>query len=164
MPRGLSGAWQRSVNSLSPRDWPLYLLEIDHPDLSVPIRVVNDAEDIVVEGEIWYRSRFELDPPEETERGLPSARLAVDNVGRGPDGNSIMDWLSVSAGGRGAVARVLMVRRSDPETIEWELPGIRLGGVHASMLRIQGRLGWEDYTNEPACSIRFRPDTHPGLF
>lgn len=58
----------------------LDVLEITHPSLATPIRIVNNSEDISVTGETYQAVGFEFLEPEETEEGLRQTTLKLNNV------------------------------------------------------------------------------------
>lgn len=67
---------------------PLVLLEITHPTLSDPIRLVNDTvselglTDIVHGGQLYAAYPFDIILPGEDDEAPVSARLSVDNIDR----------------------------------------------------------------------------------
>jgi len=158
MPKSVSNIYKETVNSTGAAEAPLIALEITHPDLVTPIRVVNDNQDLVHLTETFVAMAFRIDLPTDEDRGLPQARLAVDNVGR-----EMMQWLEASDGGAGAKVRIIQLLRSAPDTVEWEIT-MDLSNVKATMLEVTGRLGFEDLLNRPGVTLTYRPDTAPGLF
>lgn len=137
---------------------PLYLLEITHAQLSEPIRVVRDTEDLVSNGELFQKCWFEVVWPEDVENRSPRAPLRVDNVGK-----ELTEWLDASAGGRGAQVQVMLVMRDTPDVIEDEalcdLLRVRQDGAF-----VLGEIGYEDVMNLPGLGVTHRPDVSPGLF
>lgn len=71
----------------------IHLLTFDHPDLVSPVRISDDpttrlttqplAYGTVSNGDTYNFLPIRVELPDETERGAPTARLAVDNVDRG---------------------------------------------------------------------------------
>lgn len=139
-------------------DAPVYLLEITHPQLAVPIRVARDTQDLVSNGETFTAMAFDVSFPDQQAGALPSAPIAIDNVGR-----ELVQWLEASQGGRGAKVRIMQVMRDDPDTIEAEYT-LDLLGVKQTSPRVVGRLGYEDTLNLPALAATYRPDNTPGIF
>ena len=163
MPKPYSRSFIETVSRTSAAELPRVLLEITHSALTVPIRVVNDNQDLVSNGDTFIALGFDIVLPDETDRQLPRATIEVDNVGKGPDGNSLADWLEQSTGGQGAQIRIMQVLRSAPDTIEWDIT-LDLSNVRLKFLKVTGDLGFEDILNRPGIPLTFRPETAPGLF
>jgi len=157
MPRTYSRSLQAAVNATS-GEAPRVLLEITHPGLAQPVRVVNDTQDLTSGGHLFVGLGFRITLPDDQEGRLPSAQLAVDNVGR-----ELVQWLEVSNGGAGAQCRLMQVMRSAPDTIEWEIT-MELSHIVVTTPEVSGTLGFEDLLNRPGCAMRYDPTTAPGLF
>ncbi len=137
---------------------PVTLLEITHPQLAVPIRIVDDNSDLVSNGETFQAFGFDVVLPDDVANQLPRARLAVDNVGR-----ELTQWIDTSRGGKGAQVRVMEVLRSDPDTVEADFT-LDLLNVAQNALQVTGQLGYENTLARPAIPATYRPETAPGLF
>lgn len=158
MPRNYSSAAQTEMNATSGADPILILLEIDHVDLSVPIRVVNDTQDLVHQGNTFTAMAFRAVLPDDLEQGASRARLAIDNVGR-----DLMTWLESSGGGREATVRMIQVLRSAPDVVEWEVT-MDLINVSADALEVSGELGFDNLLDRPAVALTYTPASQPGIF
>lgn len=158
MPRPYSANFKEMVNSTGAAEAPLLLLEIAHVDLLEPIRVVNDTQDLLHNGNTFVALQFRATLPDDLEEGEPRATLAVDNVGR-----ELTEWLELSGGGRGATVRMLQVLRSAPNTIEWEVT-LDLADVRVNLLDVTGTLSFDSLINLPAIALTYRPDVAPGIF
>lgn len=150
--------FQEVIHATGAKEVPLLLLEINHVDLTTPIRVVNDNQDLVHNGNTFTAMAFRATLPDDLEQGNPRATLAVDNVGR-----ELVGWLELSGGGRGATVRMIQVLRSAPNTIEWEVT-LDLNDVQINLLEVTGTLGFEDILNLPGIPLTYRPDVAPGIF
>lgn len=137
---------------------PLYLLEITHDQLATPLRVVNDTQDIVSNGDTYTAFAFRVSLPEDLDRKLPRALLAIDNVGR-----ELTAWLDASSGGQGAQVRLMQVMRDDPDTLEFDIT-LDLLNVGQTPAQITAELGYDDTLNLAGLPITHRPDISPGLF
>lgn len=157
MTRSYTAAAKAEFNSTS-GDAPLYLLEISHSALTEPIRVVNNTEDIVSNGETFIALGFRISLPEDFEGRVPKARLTVDNVGR-----ELTQWLEIAGGGEGASVRLMQVMPSAPNVVEWEIT-LELANVSIDTWQVSGELGYEDLLGKPAVPLTYRPDTTPGVF
>lgn len=158
MAKNYSTTLHETVNSVSAAEAPLLLLEIDHPDLSQPIRVVNDNQDLVHQGNTFVAMAFRARLPDDLEQGLPRAILSVDNVGK-----EMVSWLEASNGGQGATCRMIQVLRSAPDVVEWETT-LNLTDLRITQTEVTGSLGYEDLLNMPGVRLRYRPEVAPGLF
>lgn len=157
MPRTYSSHFLESIGNTS-GEAPVYLLEIEHADLATPIRVVNDTQDLVSNGDTYIAFAFRVTLPDDLEGQLPRARLSIDNVGR-----ELVQWLDSSGGGQGATVRIMQVMRDDPDTIEFEIT-LDLVNVSQNVIEVSGELGFEDTLNLSGVPIRYSPDVAPGLF
>jgi len=151
-------AAKRQLHSVQASEWPLWLLEIDHPDLAQPARVVRDNQDLTHNGDLFVACGFELTPPDDLSNTATRANLSIDNVGK-----ELMQWIELSGGGRGATARLLQVMRSDPNTVQFEVT-MNLSRVSATSLVVSADLSFDEILNMPAVSVTYNLQTAPGLF
>lgn len=158
MARSYSKFYKSTISRVSANEAPLILLEIYHPDLEQPVRVVNDTQDLISNGKTFIACAFRVTLPADQERTIPKATLAVDNVGR-----DLMYWIERSAGGRGAKATFMQVMRSRPDLIEWQTM-MNLENVDCTFETVTGQLGYTDIYQRPAIAMQYRPDTSPGVF
>lgn len=179
----LSNAAKRNIFATSPADPWLVALEITHPDLVEPARVVNDNLDLVVvqnDGgpvEVTFaKCSFRLQLFDDIDQQIPKATLSVDNIGR-----ELTQWLEVSQGGKGAKCRILMGLRSElaaplsdftgsPPVRDintwnpWEYD-IRLdmSSMSIDMIEVSSDLGFKRSFMQPAVARRFDPTNSPGI-
>ena len=158
MARAYSAEYKSTLASTAAPEAPIILLEIDHPDLITPIRVVNDTQNITSGGVEFIACPFRGVFPDDFENQIPTAQLAVDNVGK-----ELMYWIETSGGGIGATARFIQVMRSRPNQIEWEIT-MDLTNVKATMAEVSANLGYANIFTRPAIAMRFDPFTTPGIF
>ena len=137
---------------------PVILLEISHVSLPQPIRVVNDNQDLVHNGNTFQKCAFSVTLPSDKEQGMPKARLSIDNLGR-----EMTAWLDASGGGQGALVRFIQVMRNAPDFVEWET-SLELTNVSQSPIEVVGSLAYKDIYNLPAVGINHRSDVSPGLY
>lgn len=155
--RDYSVGTRRAISATS-GEAPRILLEITHADLSAPVRVVGDNDNLTHQDNLFVAMEFDIDLPSDMEKQVPRAQLGMDNVGR-----ELTQWLEVSDGGEGAQVRVMQVMRDEPDVVEWEAT-LDLSSVDMDMQRINGALGFEDLLNKPGVLLRYDPRTAPGLF
>lgn len=153
-----SAEYKSTLASLSPPEMPVVLLEIDHPDLSTPVRVCNDTQNLTSNGNQYIAVPFRFVLPDDVEQQAPRARLAIDNIGR-----ELMQWIESSAGGQGSTVRVMQVMPSRPNQIEWEI-SMNLTNVQATMAEVSAEIAFENLLSRTAVNVAYRPDTHPGVF
>jgi hypothetical protein len=158
MPRSYSAQYKSTLAKVSMEESPLILLEIDHPDLPSPVRVVNDTQNITSNGNEYIAFPFNCILPDDYENRLPRAILSISNVGR-----DLMQWLETSDGGNGATAKFQQVMRSRPNQVEWEIT-MSLFNVTANNQEVSAELGFENLFAKPAVSISYRPENSKGLF
>jgi len=137
---------------------PVYLLEITHPQLAQPVRVVRDNQDIVSNGSLFLAVPFDIQLPTDIEGELPRAGIQIDNVGR-----ELTQWIDASGGGKGARVRLMQIMRDTPNVIEEDVT-LDLLKVRQTKTTISGELGYEDTLNLPALAISYRPDNTPAIF
>lgn len=158
MSRSLSTAAARNIMATSADEPLLAAIEITHPELEVPARFVNDTKDITIEGNTFFACRFDLTLPDDQDQKVPQARLEVDNIGR-----ELTQWLEQSQGGKGAKCRMLMVLRSNPENLEFDMT-LDLTGLEITNFRVSGDLGFKNTLMQSAVAVRYDPTTSPGNF
>lgn len=158
MTRPLSTAAARNVLATSADEPLLVAIEILHAELAVPARFVNDTADIEIEGNSFFACRFDLTLPDDRDEQVPQARLEVDNIGR-----DLTQWLEQSQGGKGAKCRMLMVLRSNPGNLEFDMT-MDLTGLEITNFRVTGGLGFKNTLMQSAVAVRFDPSTSPGIF
>lgn len=149
---------RRNLLATTPDDPFLVLVEITHPDLAIPIRVVNNTENIISNGDEFFAIPFEITLPDSKDQQVPKARLSVDNVGR-----ELTQWLEVSQGGKGAKCRIMQILASDPDVVEFDMT-MDLTGLSINNLTVSGELGFRDTLNQSAVAVRYDPRTAPGLW
>jgi len=158
MARTYSAQYKSTLAKVSAEETPLVLLQIDHPQLPSPVRVVNDTQNITSNGQEYIAFPFQVVLPDDFENQLPRSRVSIANVGR-----DLMFWLETTDGGIGSTAKFQQVMRSRPDQVEWEIT-MSLFNVTANNLEITADLGFENLFGKPAISINYRPENSAGLF
>ena len=108
-----SNEFKINVNKLSADEMLLVLLEISHPNLATPIRVVCDNKDFLFNGEQFLAMQFTFRRQPDNQGELPKSSLVLENVGR-----TLVKWIDASGGGRGATVKVILARRSAPNVTD----------------------------------------------
>ena len=158
MARVYSSEFKSTLAEVSAPEAPLVLLQIDHPDLATPVRVVNDTQDLTSNSNLYVAIPFRCTLPDDFENQLPKARLSVDNVGK-----ELMYWIETSGGGNGSLVTMSQVMRSRPDQIEWSIT-MNLFNVSCTMTEVSGELGYENLFAKKAIAMQYRPNNSSGIF
>lgn len=151
--------FNKNINAQVVKEPWLELLTITHPDLPTPIRIVNDTDDVVHQGDTYTALPFGIQLPDNPETGASVARITVDNVGR-----TLTDWLEVSKGGTDANVTITVILRSDPNTAQFEATNMTLSNVTMTNTQVTARLTYDDIYNKPAIRGKYSPSTTPGVY
>lgn len=149
---------RKEISKVNAPNLPVTMLEIDHPELLVPVRVINDRADIVFETNTYTALGFNITMPTDLQKGLPRASLSIDNVGK-----ELVEWLEASNGGANTSVRIIQVLRTDPSVPEVDMI-MTLRNILVTSSTITGELGFEDLLNVPAVTIIYSPEFAAGLF
>ena len=150
--------YARTIRESAPERRVLTALEIRHPAVPDPVRVVNDTEDRTIEGNRYVALRFHARLADDVEGQAPQAELAIDNVGR-----ALTQWVEAAGGGTGATVRVMQLLDIPAPEVEWELT-MDVAGVQVDAERLTARLGFDPLLGRAAVVMRHDPQTSPGLF
>lgn len=108
-----SDEFKINVNKLNADEAVLACLEIRHPFISEPIRIVNDSQKLISNGYTYLPMGFRLKRHDDIEGELPKCTIYFQNVGR-----ILTKWVDASGGGSKATFNILLIRRSSPDLIE----------------------------------------------
>lgn len=158
MAQNYSAEYKSTLAEVNASEAPLILIEINHEELTQPVRVVNDMQDVTSNGNIYVAYPFTCILPDDYENQLPKARLVIDNIGR-----DLMFWIETTGGGQNSTCTFRQILRSNPNLVEWEIT-MSLFNVQVTMESVSAELGFENLFNKPAITRRYRPDTAPGIF
>ncbi len=141
---------------------PIYALEITHPNLTEPARIVGDRIPHVIENHTYMPVAFRASPPAIKKGEVPQASIEIDNVGR-----QLTHWFQVTQGGRGAKMRVMKVLR-DPVTAVsspvWQLPSLAVGVSQITMEAVKLSLVFRSGKARPGIKKRHDAKNSPGIF
>lgn len=152
-----SRRFKEAQRELSPADAVLTALEITHPDLASPVRVVNDAVDHAIDGETYVALRFDARLAEDVEGRAPRAELVVDNIGR-----PLVQWIEAAGGAAGATVRAMQFV-AGAGGVEWDVT-VKVADVHVGQTQVRIALGYEFLFGRKAVRVRHDPETSPGIF
>ncbi len=150
--------YARTIRESAPEHRLLTALEIRHPAVAAPVRVINDSEERRIEGSRYIALRFDARLADDVEGQAPQAELAIDNVGR-----DLTQWIEAAGGGTGASVRVMQVLDIPDPEVEWELT-MDVAGMQLDAERVTARLGFDPLLGRAAVTLRHDPQTSPGLF
>lgn len=158
MARTFSQTWTDAMYASETGECPLCILEISGGGLASTIRLVNNTEDIISNGNTYTAFPFMIElPPEETDQKPPSSRIQIDNVSR----DYIQEIRELTSA---PTVKAAFVLSSDPDTVEagwWEFT---LHNVSYDRNIISGDLGYEKILDELFPSGRMSPARFPGLY
>lgn len=135
----------------------LVLLTISHATLATPIRVVNNTEEVFSNGQIYIAFPFSVQLPNDSQDTGPVAKLVIDNVST--DIARVIRSIATPP-----YVDISVVRISDLDTVELDLPTFRLRNVQWDALSVSGDLVIDNIMQEPYPQRSFTPAEYPGLF
>ena len=148
----------RSLSGVRQKD----AIEIKHSSLSTPIRLVSDTVEHRIDGEIYERTAFNFQAPQDEEGQVRTSELRVDNVGR-----RLMELVRESNGGRGVTMRAMrVVPAGAGETearIAWQVT-MFVGDMRVTNREVTISLTHAPIFDRPSVLLRHDPATSPGLF
>lgn len=154
-----SETYIRESNKVSGGERPLLLIEIIHDDLLLPIRIVQDNEDVTHNAEVYQALAFRIELPGDEQSGMPQARLAIDNVGR-----ELVQWLEVANFALPITVKMFEILRSNPDVVERDYGMMDLRDISMSQQTISGVLTYENLLNKPLMRRRYNLQTAPSLY
>ncbi|MCY4660251.1 MAG: DUF1833 family protein, partial [Acidobacteria bacterium] len=143
--------YARTIRESAPEHRLLTALEIRHPAVAAPVRVINDSEERRIEGSRYIALRFDARLADDVEGQAPQAELAIDNVGR-----DLTQWIEAAGGGTGASVRVMQVLDIPDPEVEWELT-MDVAGMQLDAERVTARLGFDPLLGRAAVTLRHDP-------
>ena len=145
------------ARALAPKDTLLLAVEITHPAISTPARMVNDTVEHVIEGNRFPALPFQVTLQDDTEGRVPKASVQIENVGR-----ALTEWLERSEGGAGARCRIMKVLARD-DSVAYEITtGVE--AMHVDAQWVQATLGYGTVLSIPAVQVRYDSASFPGLY
>lgn len=157
MARELSKKFKANMNTSASCDPVILLAEINHPDLSQPVYIAGNFEDIESNGNNYAASYFEFDFPSDKIREEARAKLRIDNVGR-----SLTQWIEQSCGGRCGEIVFKLTTKSCPDEISTEYC-FDIISVCMDCNQIEITLGFDNILKKKAVQTTFNECTAPGL-
>ncbi len=134
----------------------LILLEINHPSI-LPIRVVNNYENITSKGNEYIGFPFDIELPQDAEDALPQVKLTICNVDR-----QIVKAVREVQGPPTMTLSVVLA--SDPDAIQAGPYTLTLREVSYDSMAVTATIMPEDVLNEAYPGDFFTPAYFPALF
>lgn len=163
MSHAYSPEYHEVITALSPPEHPFVLLKIEHA-LATPLRLINDAQDLVSNGERYIAVGFRPIWVDDIEGQLSKATLQIDNTS-----NMLSRLFEQTAGMRGMKVTMMEILRSRPDVIERQIQ-LDVNTVSMTTEAVQLGLGFDDTLNKAAVPQTYRPPLvtgargYPGLF
>ena len=134
MTRPTSTAANEDLNAENSEGIFLALLTVTHPQLSTPIRLANNEENITSRGNVYQKFAFELRLPRDSEATPPRARARIDNVDQ--QIVTAIRLLDQPA----ADILIEIIRAADPDVVEWPFPTLKMVSVSWDALIIDAEI------------------------
>jgi len=170
MPRSISLLLLEELYAPRTGEIPLLFLELDHPELIDPIRVVNDIIDYVYLTNTYVGCPFAFNLISDSENRPPRAQISIQNVDRNI-GNTLINIsdtidikLTIVASNQFNLTVDPRVEISSPSVIEYEADFLTLKNVSVNVGTIKGTIESFDFTREPWPFVRATKERLPGLF
>lgn len=135
----------------------LTLLTIDHADLTAPIRLVNDRQDITSRSNVYTAAGFQHQLATDADGEVPRAEISISNVGQ-----EIIEQIELLSEPPTIVVEIILA--SSPDTVEAGPWNYTLKSVDYDEFTITTSLGFENVVSEPFPAPRFTPLDFPGMF
>ena len=154
-----SDKFDQASRAGTPEAVALTALEIAHPDVPAPIRVVNDTQSHSIDRHEFVAARFSARLADDADGQAPQAELVIDNVGK-----ALTRWVELSDGGNGATVKLMQVAEDDDcLKAQWSVE-LDVVGMRITTNSVTARLGFDPMLHRPAVQIRHDPTHSPGLF
>ena len=146
------------VQRVTDADGILLLLELTAPSFGTTVRLVNDTQDCVSNGNTYVAFPFRFTLPDDIPGQVARARLEIDNVGR-----EITADLESLQPNEIITATIKVVDRGDVDSVfrEFVLPVSR---VSVTPTAATAECGVDYIMRQATVRLRANPFTTPGIF
>lgn len=134
----------------------LLLVVVNHAEMSA-IRLVQDEEDVVSNGETYTAFAFMINLPDATQARIAKVKLVIDNT----DGRFTSVFRSIR---KPFDVTVSVVLRSSPDTIEAGPFDFVMRNISRDAQVIQGECTFEPIGDDAFPKTMMESQTFPGLF
>lgn len=135
------------------------LLDIYHASFGT-IRVVNNNVELSYGGNTYVPFPFRLDPPDETEGGVPSATLTIDAIDQ-----SVIELIRGASDAPTVTARAMFYYDNGSVTFEPLVPWtfiVKTANYTAETVTLQ--LAYDDRLDNAMGPLIMSPSSFPGIF
>lgn len=154
MPRTMSLPMLQAQLAQHTSEVLIELIEIDHPDMDVPLRFCNDAQAIVSNGNTYSPHSFQAELPTDDE---PRASIKISNV-------DLSIAIALDLLPSRPTATLSVVTLTDPDTAEYGPLTFSVYDQRGDAQNITLDLVLQDLDQEPYPRQSFTPQLFPGLF
>lgn len=136
----------------------LWFVEIHMQSSGEKLRLVNDTEDWISNGQPYLGASFSIQPPSDVSGQAPKARLVIGNIGLG-----ITQDLEAKLPGEEIECRFMIADRADPHTYArtYRFPMVR---VTVTTGEVSAENGTDILMRGQAVRLRYTPFISPGIF
>lgn len=139
-------------------DVVIILATITHPEMSEPVRLANNNEDVVSNGLTYLGFPFKIELPSETD-DAPKGRMGIQNVDR-RIGLEILSVRHLAP----SKLRIQVVLASDPDSVWLDYKNFSLRDVRGDALQITGVIDKRDSGRDPWPGKRSTKADFPNLY
>lgn len=151
-------SFTEKLQRVTDADGILVMLELSAPSFGATLRLVNDTQDWISNGETYVGFPFRFKLPDDTAGQVPRAQLEIDNVGR-----EMTADLETLQPNEIITATIRIADRATPDAIYQTIP-LPITRVSATPSVVTATCG-PDYIMRQACvRLRANPFTLPGIF
>lgn len=159
MPRSISSAMRTALYAQQTGEVILAVCTISHPAITNgPLRVVNDLQDLVSNGNTYAAFPFQVTLPEDTDDGRPRLRLVLDAVDQ-----RVVQAIREIPPGTPPTVQVDLVFAARPDVIEVSFPSLRLRQVEYDQFVVESDVAVDEDDREPFPKDTFSPLLFPGV-
>ncbi len=164
MARTLTAQTVTAANAEQTGEILLWAVKIEHDPTALELFLVNNTEDVNINGQLYTGIAFELLPPIDKEGKIGEARIRIDNVTQWltPTIRNLQSKLLVTA----ELVSISNEAASPPEfdNVEISFLPMTLKSVIFDSVAIEGVLSYETFTGAPFPAHAFTPRDNPGAF
>lgn len=158
MARTISATALEAVLAQQTGEQFLTTVEIDHADLTDPLRFVQDTQAVTSNTKEYLPAAFEFQLPDDQEDNVPTGQVVLDNIDQ-----QIIQAVRPLKTAPTITINILL--RSSPDTVEMGPIAFELQEFGYDVQTIRGSLSYEeDFLNQAVPRYTFNPRLTPGLF
>jgi hypothetical protein len=135
----------------------LVLLTLNHPSFAQTIRLVNNVEDIISNGNTYSAFPFKITLPADDGETAREVAIELDNASLEliEELRTVTDPIDVN---------LKMILGSIPDDIQMELDELKIGSIIYNKDRITGKMYQDNFMSTALTGEKYMPNNFPGLF